>query len=609
MSKFSKILVSLSFAFIVAFSFMFVNLQPLFVKADSISTYNVDFISPNNDILYSLNVSGGSSLQDLQDSNLIEDSYFKRYSSFSSSSSYINWYLNNGSGLSYSFNSSLPYLTINSKTGSNTSYLIYDLVTSQYYGKTLTFSICVDNVVYSNTYTVPNSVSSGTGNAGTVVTSGMNIRFYCYSSSRMGLTIDFYTPFSGPINIYWVKCEVSPSYTSYFDSSYMNELLSSYNSYGSYYEYDVDYSQPINSNKFFYPQRMIYSSNIWILKNWGGLNGSLLNTFNGENVWTDGVDYYYSSGNYQYVLDVSSNTWVYKNWNGLTNFVGRYVWTDGVNYYYSYGPEQYVLNVSTSTWSAKSWSGLSNLPQSEFNGVHIWSDGVNYYFSSGSYQYVLNVSTSTWSTKSWSSYSSIYGENVWTDGGYYYYSDGSTQKVLSGSTWSTKSWSFLNNFIGQYVWTDGSYYYYSYGTQQYVLSNSNTWVYKNWNGLTNFDGRYVWNSDFGIFYSYGTQEYVLSGSLTPIDSSFYYSQGYNDGFSGGYNNGYNFAYNIGYTLGVEEAGNYTFFSLISAVMDAPLKVFYGLFNFELMGVNLAGFIQALLSLAILLFIIRFALQK
>ena len=68
MKKVSKILISLSFAFIVAFSFMFTNLQPLFAKADTISNYNVSFVSPDNSILYSTGsyVPSGSSLQDLE---------------------------------------------------------------------------------------------------------------------------------------------------------------------------------------------------------------------------------------------------------------------------------------------------------------------------------------------------------------------------------------------------------------------------------------------------------------------------------------------------------------------------------------------------------------
>lgn len=38
-------------------------------------------------------------------------------------------------------------------------------------------------------------------------------------------------------------------------------------------------------------------TNVWSTKTWSGLT-----SFNGNNVWTDGSDIYYSSGNDQYVL-------------------------------------------------------------------------------------------------------------------------------------------------------------------------------------------------------------------------------------------------------------------------------------------------------------------
>ena len=96
MSKVSKILISLSFAFIVAFSFMFTNLQPLFAKADSIVNYNVSFVAPDNSILYEVdNISSGVSLNDIQNSNLLSNSYFLNnsngFDSYSVSSSWGAW--------------------------------------------------------------------------------------------------------------------------------------------------------------------------------------------------------------------------------------------------------------------------------------------------------------------------------------------------------------------------------------------------------------------------------------------------------------------------------------------------------------------------------------
>lgn len=83
-----------------------------------------------------------------------------------------------------------------------------------------------------------------------------------------------------------------------------------------------------------------------------------------------------------------------------------------------------------------------------------------------------------------------------------------------------------------------------------------------------------------------------------------YSAGETAGYSSGYKAGETIGYNNGYSAGVEHGGEYTFFSLISAVIDAPIQAFMGLFNFELLGINLAGFFTGLLTLAFIITIVR-----
>ena len=120
-----------------------------------------------------------------------------------------------------------------------------------------------------------------------------------------------------------------------------------------------------------------------------------------------------------------SGNWSAKTWTGLTNFNGNYIWTDGTNIYYSEAARQYVLDVATSTWSAKTWTGLTS-----FEGRYIWTDGTNIYYSEATNQYVLDVSTSTWSAKTWTGLTSFLGPYIWTDGTNIYYSDGTSQYVL-----------------------------------------------------------------------------------------------------------------------------------------------------------------------------------
>lgn len=124
----------------------------------------------------------------------------------------------------------------------------------------------------------------------------------------------------------------------------------------------------------------------------------------------------------------------------------------------------------------------------------------------------------------------------------------------------------------------------------------------------------------------------------------YYNDGYNVGFSEGQKSGYNTGFSAGdsagYSRGLEDSNNYSFLSLFGAIFDAPIQALFGgtqrlpagtkitdsngntitlqtattvnrggLLNFELMGVNLSGFVLALFSLSILIVVIKFALGK
>lgn len=95
-----------------------------------------------------------------------------------------------------------------------------------------------------------------------------------------------------------------------------------------------------------------------------------------------------------------------------------------------------------------------------------------------------------------------------------------------------------------------------------------------------------------------------------------YSSGYSDGYSDGNIDGQSAGYTLGYgagdtqgyyrgySAGVDSANDYTFLGLISAVIDAPISAFTGLFNFEVFGVNLAGFLLGIFTLLIIIVVVR-----
>lgn len=90
-----------------------------------------------------------------------------------------------------------------------------------------------------------------------------------------------------------------------------------------------------------------------------------------------------------------------------------------------------------------------------------------------------------------------------------------------------------------------------------------------------------------------------------------YRTGYSDGVNVGYNEGYSvgndIGYNNGFSDGVEDSNQYTFMNLLSATIDAPVKYFQSLFNFELLGVNLQGFLTGLFTLCIIVAIVKLCL--
>lgn len=82
-----------------------------------------------------------------------------------------------------------------------------------------------------------------------------------------------------------------------------------------------------------------------------------------------------------------------------------------------------------------------------------------------------------------------------------------------------------------------------------------------------------------------------------------YSRGYDEGKALG--DALGFA--RGYAKGVAEAGGNSFTGLISAVIDVPINAFRSLFNFDLLGFNMANFMMSLLTLGGVLAVIRLIL--
>lgn len=232
------------------------------------------------------------------------------------------------------------------------------------------------------------------------------------------------------------------------------------------------------------------STNKWEPISWQGQNN-----FDGSGIWTDGDNIYYS---YIYVLNKNTSTWELVQFEGLTQFNYDYIWTDGDNVYYSDDGEeaQYILDKATRTWTEITWN-------IEINGACIWTDGNNIYYSDDTNQYMLNKSTSTWESISWNI--DFYGTSIWTDGNNIYLSSHTMQYVLTDSInriWTPKTWEGFQPIYSNFIWTDGTNTYYSQQDKQYILDKTySRWSEITWTVLVQFDGKKIWTYNNAYYYS------------------------------------------------------------------------------------------------------------
>lgn len=130
----------------------------------------------------------------------------------------------------------------------------------------------------------------------------------------------------------------------------------------------------------------------------------------------------------------------------------------------------------------------------------------------------------------------------------------------------------------------------------------------------------VASNDFSSYYENLVPERTIFVNQN-MSSNEYYSSGYSDGYIAGDNAGQVIGYNNGYSAGqisgradgynqgVEDANQYTFLSLIGAVIDAPITAFTSLLNFNVFGFNMLSMLTGLLTVGIIIAIIRFIMGR
>lgn len=143
-----------------------------------------------------------------------------------------------------------------------------------------------------------------------------------------------------------------------------------------------------------------------------------------------------------------------------------------------------------------------------------------------------------------------------------------------------------------------------------------------------------YRGEYDIIYDYVYNRGEEGGYGAGYDAGYEVGEdaGYDAGVAYGYTQGFSYGKiegrNQGYTEGVADAGDYTFFSLVTSIFDAPLKVLVGewvdtnddgivdemrggMLNFYIpvLDVNLAPLLLSLFTLCIIIIVVRFVLAR
>lgn len=413
-----------------------------------------------------------------------------------------------------------------------------------------------------------------------------------------------------------------------------------------------------NSNQLIFDSSTrTFSSKTWTPTSMSTLNGQMV--FNYDN------NTYYANGGLQYVLDVANDTWVESTLPLVNSSGNNYFVFDSTLYYLAdnsfFG---YIVPNSGSGSSEPQPNPGSDTLITYFSSsrIPINVDGLVYDSDAQSHTYIAPpyIGNAYFQFDAWTNIGEdedlfmiqaelelpgMYGANTQFYSLYFSLEDsygsedysivgnGSEVPYIIGSFdyndnsnykfWVEVSWSNLDNVNFQRVTftssvddtnsivTDSvicyvdSDTYIEFTFRHYFAGNSaitndpNVLYAKGWGNRTywlstSFDSDSLYQSGYDAGYSNG----VTAGS----------NSGYNSGYSTGRGEGYNIGYGAGYNAGASDS-QYTFVSLIGAVFDAPVQGFTGMFNFDVLGVNLKDFLLGLFSVAIVITIIKFVMVK
>lgn len=112
---------------------------------------------------------------------------------------------------------------------------------------------------------------------------------------------------------------------------------------------------------------------------------------------------------------------------------------------------------------------------------------------------------------------------------------------------------------------------------------------------------------FNYFDNYDTYEDYQSGYYFGYDDG--YANGKTDGYDEGLQQGELNGYQTGYDYAMEVVGgNATALTIFTGIIDialVPVNVFLGFMNFDILGINVAGFVSGLITASMIVIVLRF----
>jgi len=438
--------------------------------------------------------------------------------------------------------------------------------------------------------------------AGKLLKAGKNININYYDNPSKVSSKTWFGELPKPLGRYiWTDGE--NIYYSYNNNHYVLDKTTStwaVKTWNGLTSFKGDKVWTDGDNVYINKYKLDKSTNTWNLKSdWMYVDA--------DYIWLYKGIVYYSSYSNQYFLNKETDNWEPKTWTGLNNINGNNIWTDGENCYYTLvGPKNkdYILEDDGETWTeitfinrpftsafttnnifhiggntyvmydlvgpykldknTKRWSYIEfNWSRAYRNGYNIWSDGKTTYYSSGDEQYkfvfdeyeIENILEKVSGTNDGNKWTSLtIGDDTYNITEPYLAGEGikienniinATGEVnvatkQFSSSWNSKTWTGLTSLNGRLVWTDGeNIYYSSYSNSSsgeadnYVLDKkTSTWIPKTWHGIdiNHFNGLDIWKDGDNIYNSpwtsAGTDNYVLD-KTTSTWSKIIFS-GYND---------------------------------------------------------------------------------